>query len=339
MHETTKDNDTNRSRLSSSLVQIKNLQIQYTVRSGLFSKTPLYAVNDVTLTISRGETMALVGESGSGKTTLGKATLRLIDPIAGTLLFDGSDITRTSQRKQKPFRRRAQEIFQDPYASINPNMTIFQSIEEPLLIHHIGDTSERKQLVYQALNDVRLTPADMIGNAYPHSLSGGQRQRASIARSIVLRPDYIVADEAISMVDASSRMEIINLLKNLQRLHNITFLYITHDIATAQHFADKMAVMYMGTIVEMGTPTQIVQNPLHPYTQGLIAAIPEPDPDNRFRERPVVPGDPPNPLSLPSGCLFNPRCPKTLGTTCEITTPNLQVLQNDHSVACHLYPN
>jgi peptide/nickel transport system ATP-binding protein len=283
--------------------------------------------------------MALVGESGSGKTTLGKATLRLLDPTEGKLLFDGDDITTTSQRKLKSFRRRAQAIFQDPYASINPSMTVFQSIEEPLLIHGIGDASERRELVDQALNDVRLIPADMIGSSYPHSLSGGQRQRVSIARSLVLRPDYIVADEAISMVDASSRMEIINLLKNLQRIHGIAFLYITHDIATARHFADKIAVMYMGTIVEMGTPKQIIQNPWHPYTQGLIAAIPEPDPDNRFRKRPVVPGDPPDPLSLPNGCLFNPRCPKTLGVTCEITPPNLQLGQNDHSVACHLYQN
>ncbi|MCL0042965.1 ABC transporter ATP-binding protein [Dehalococcoidia bacterium] len=339
MDESQKGSNETLSNTSSTLLQIKNLQIQYTVRTGLFRKTPLYAVNDVTLNITRGKTTALVGESGSGKTTLGKATLRLMDPIAGTLIFDGDDITKVSQSKLKSFRKRAQAIFQDPYASINPNMTIFQSIEEPLLIHNVGDSAERKRLVYEALNDVRLTPTDKIGNSYPHSLSGGQRQRVSIARSIVLRPDYIVADEAISMVDASSRMEIISLLKNLQQAHGITFLYITHDIATAQHFAEKIAVMYMGTIVEMGTPNQIVQNPLHPYTQGLIAAIPEPDPSNRFRKRPVVPGDPPDPLSLPNGCLFNPRCPKTLGATCEITVPNLKVIGNNHAVSCHLYPN
>ncbi|MQG20480.1 MAG: ABC transporter ATP-binding protein [SAR202 cluster bacterium] len=339
MHETKKGYNETVSSSSSTLVQIKKLQIQYTVRTGLFRKTPLYAVNDVTLNIPQGETTALVGESGSGKTTLGKATLRLLDPVAGTLLFDGKDITKTSQSKLKPFRRRAQEIFQDPYASINPSMTIFQSIEEPLLIHDVGDSSERRRLVYEALNDVRLTPPDLIGSSYPHSLSGGQRQRVSIARSIVLRPDYIVADEAISMVDASSRMEIINLLKNLQHIHGITFLYITHDIATAQHFADKIAVMYMGKIVELGTPKQIVQNPLHPYTQGLIAAIPEPDPNNRFHERPVVTGDPPDPLSLPNGCLFNPRCLKKLGPTCEMAIPILEVTENNHAVACHLYPN
>ena len=319
------------------LIQVEDLRIQFPIRKGLFRTEQLHAVNGVNVSIPRGETLAIVGESGSGKTTLGKATLRLLKPAAGRILFDGADITKTSSGKLSWFRRRAQAIFQDPYSSINPYMTIFQSVEEPLLIHNVGNRREREERVYQALTDVRLTPPEEIGKSFPHLMSGGQRQRAGIARALVLRPDYIVADEAISMVDASSRAEILTVLKNLQETYGITFLYITHDIATARYFAQRIAVMYLGNIVEIGKPEQVVDSPQHPYTQALIAAIPEPDPANRLHERPVVPGEPPNPLDMPPGCPFNPRCPQAIAGTCEVVNPTLKQSDPDHWTACHLY--
>lgn len=322
----------------SPLMVIRDVRVHFSIRQGLFHSQVLPAVGGVTLALARGETLGLVGESGSGKTTLGRASLRLVRPVAGRVLFDGADITAAPEARLKWFRRRAQAIFQDPFSSIDPFMSIFESVEEPLLIHGVGNREERAERVYRALADVRLTPPEEIGRSYPHLLSGGQRQRVSIARTLVLRPDYIVADEAVSMVDASSRVEILALLKSLQEAYGIAFLYITHDIATARYFAHRIAVMYLGHIVEMGSPAQVIENPLHPYTQALVAAVPEPDPANRLRERPTVPGEPPNPLAMPSGCPFHPRCPSFIRGTCEVARPVLQEMDPGHWVACYLYP-
>ena len=322
-----------------TLVQIDNLKIHFTVRKGLFGSQLVRAVDGVSLTLRPGEVVAVVGESGSGKTTLGRASLGLVKPTAGQVRFANRDLSAFSAADLKAYRRRAQAIFQDPFASIDPYMTIFDSVAEPLVIHKIGSAAERRERVYQALRDVRLTPVDEISERYPHLLSGGQRQRAGIARALVLQPDYIMADEPVSMVDASSRAELLYLLRDLRDRFGIAFLYITHDIATARHFAHRIVVMYLGRIVESGPAAAIVDNPLHPYTQALIAAVPEPDPANRLHERPVLQGEPPNPSHTPSGCAFHPRCPKFMLGTCEAAQPQLVEVEPGHYVACYLYPD
>lgn len=319
------------------LVQLENVQIYFTVRSGFFGSQTVKAVDGVSLSLRAGEVVAVVGESGSGKTTLGRAVLGLVKPTGGTVRFAGMNLARLRDRERKAFRRRAQAIFQDPFASIDPYMTIYDSVAEPLVIHRIGDDSDRRARVYQALRDVRLTPPEEMGNRYPHMLSGGQRQRAGIARALVLRPELILADEPVSMVDASSRAELLYLLRDLRDRFQLTFLYITHDIATARHFAHRIVVMYLGRIVESGPAAAVVERPLHPYTQALIAAVPEPDAANRLRMRPVLAGEPPNPSRLPTGCAFHPRCPQWMQGKCELSTPQLVEAQPGHFVACYLY--
>ncbi len=270
------------------MIRLEDVKMHFTVRKGLFKTTTMKAVDGVSLKIGKGEILALVGESGSGKTTLGRLTLRLMQPTAGRIFFENQDITNLHEAKLKLFRRRVQAVFQDPYSSIDPFMNIYQIVEEPLIIHRIGDEKERREHVYKTLEDVRLTPPQDYAEKYPHMLSGGQRQRVGIARALVLNPEYIMADEPVSMIDASSRVEILQLLKRLQETYNIAFLYITHDIATARYFSDRVSVMYRGRVVESGPSEKVIEKPLHPYTKQLIAAVPEPDPSNRFRERSVV---------------------------------------------------
>jgi peptide/nickel transport system ATP-binding protein len=320
------------------LLQLENLQVHFTVRRGLFGTQTVRAVDGVSLTLGGGEVVAVVGESGSGKTTLGRASLGLIKPTAGEVRFDGLPLANLTAQQRKAFRRRAQAIFQDPFASIDPYMTIFDSVAEPLVIHRVGNASERRDRVYAALRDVRLTPVEEMADRYPHMLSGGQRQRAGIARALVLQPDYILADEPVSMVDASSRAELLYLLRDLRDRFDLAFLYITHDIATARHFAHRIVVMYLGHIVESGPAAAIVEKPLHPYTQALIAAVPVPDPANRLTLRPVLQGEPPNPAQAPPGCRFHPRCPHFMAGTCDGAQPHLVEAEPDHFVACYLYP-
>jgi len=322
---------------AAALVQIDNLQIHFTVHKGLFGAQIVRAVDGVNLRLQRGEVVAVVGESGSGKTTLGRASLGLVKPTLGRVCFEQKDLAAFNPSEMKAYRRRAQAIFQDPFASIDPYMTIFDSVAEPLIIHGIGSAAERQERVYQALRDVRLTPAEEISERYPHLLSGGQRQRAGIARALVLQPAYIMADEPVSMVDASSRAEMLYLLRELRDRFGIAFLYITHDIATARHFAREIVVMYLGRIVESGPAAVMVDHPLHPYTQALIAAVPEPNPANRLHERAVLQGDPPDPSHTPTGCAFHPRCPKYMPGTCEVAQPILREVEPGHFVACHLY--
>ncbi|HIC90412.1 MAG TPA: ABC transporter ATP-binding protein [Anaerolineae bacterium] len=322
-----------------SLVRLEDIRVYFWIRRSLFRSQAVHAVDGVSLTIGRGETVALVGESGSGKTTLGRASLGLVKPTSGRVLFDGVEITELKGLRLRRFRRRAQAIFQDPYSSVDPFMTAFQSVEEPLLIHGIGSGRERTGLVYQALRDVKLTPEKEMGAKFPHLLSGGQRQRVGIARALVLRPDYIVADEAVSMIDASGRAEILYLLRELQEQYGIAFLYITHDIATARHFAQRIAVMYLGIIVESGPVTAVVEHPLHPYTRALIEAVPEPNPANRTRLRPIMVGEPPSPMNIPTGCSFHPRCLAFMSGMCEVERPELVEVEARHFVACHLYLN
>ncbi|MEM4297652.1 MAG: ATP-binding cassette domain-containing protein, partial [Nitrososphaerota archaeon] len=249
--------------------------------------------------------------------------------------FEEKDITDLRDEDLKWFRMKAQAIFQDPYSSLDPYMNVYQLVEEPLLIHGIKDG--KRKLVEDALADVRLTPVEEFATKYPHMLSGGERQRVGIARAIVLRPSYIVADEPVSMIDASSRAEILYLLKDLQEKYGMTILYITHDIATARHFSDRIAVMYLGRIVELGPSQKLIEKPLHPYTQALIEAVPEPDPNNRLRERRVIAGEPPSPIHIPEGCRFHPRCPLFIKGLCDRLDPSLNEVKPQHLVACHLY--
>jgi oligopeptide/dipeptide ABC transporter ATP-binding protein len=322
---------------ASPLVSIERVSVQFAARKGLLGRTVVRAVNDVSLGLRRGETVAIVGESGSGKTTLGRVSLSLLEPASGRVTFDGKAVSGVSEGERKWFRRRAQAVFQDPYSSINAYMTVGQIVEEPLLVHGMGSREERMARVAQALRDVRLDPAEAFLGKYPHTLSGGQRQRAGIARALVMHPEYIVADEPVSMIDASSRAEILYLMRDLQRQYGIAFLFITHDIASAAHFSNGIAVMYLGRIVELGPPREVVNNPLHPYSRALIEAVPEPDPANRLRMRQVVPGEPPTPSNLPPGCAFHPRCPRFLKGTCEGAVPELREVRPGHFAACYLF--
>jgi oligopeptide/dipeptide ABC transporter ATP-binding protein len=318
-------------------VRTEALKVYFQARSGLFKSTDVKAVDGVDVTIERGKTLALVGESGSGKTTLGRALLLLLEPTGGRILFGEKDIAGLRSGGVKAFRRRAQAIFQDPYSSISPYMTVQEIVEEPLVIHRIGSRQERKEAALDAIRMVNLTPAAEVFTKYPHNLSGGQRQRVSIARAMVLDPEFVVADEPVSMVDASNRAEILLLLRELQLSRNVSFLYITHDIANARHFSDTIGVMYLGTIVEEGEAAKVIDEPLHPYTNGLIAAVPEPDPANRKVLREVMSGELPSAARVPSGCPFHPRCPKMIDGTCNVVRPKMKEIEGGHSVACHLY--
>jgi peptide/nickel transport system ATP-binding protein len=320
----------------SDIVELQNLRMYYYVRQGFFKTIPVKAVDGVTVGIPQGEILALVGESGCGKTSLGRTTLRLLEPVGGKLLFKGKDITHDKLDDLKWLRKEAQIIFQDPYSSINPFMSIHQILEEPLIVHNIDDTEKRTEMIHRALEEVRLTPVEEIIRKFPHMLSGGQRQRVTFARALLLDPIYIVADEPVSMIDASSRVELLTVLRNLQKLHNLSILYITHDISTAKYVSNKLAVMYVGKMVEMGSVLKLIDEPLHPYTQGLIASVPDPDPNNRLSFRKVIPGEPPNAINPPSGCRFHTRCPHVM-PICSEKEPKLMEIEEGKHAACFLY--
>ncbi len=261
-----------------NILSLTDVKVYFQIRKGFLGSSDVRAVDGVSFGIRKGETVAIVGESGSGKTTLGRVALRLLEPTSGSIVFQGKDISHVPEGSLGWLRRLAQPIFQDPYSSIDTFMNVYQIIEEPLVIHGIGKSEEKMEKVRKSLRDVRLTPEDDFILKYPHQLSGGQRQRVSMARALVLEPKFIVADEPVSMIDASSRAEILLLLKELQESKGISFLYITHDIATARYFCHRIAVMYLGKIVEIAPTAALIDNPLHPYTQALIDVIPTPDP-------------------------------------------------------------
>jgi peptide/nickel transport system ATP-binding protein len=320
----------------SRLLEVEDLKVYFTFRPGLLTRREVRAVDGVSFSLEMGETLALVGESGSGKTTLGKATLLLVKPTSGKIYFDGKNLLLLDARGMKEFRRNAQIIFQDPYSSVNPFMDVYHIVEEPLLIHGRCKAGEREDKVFRTLERVRLSPPEEFASKYPHQLSGGQRQRVALARAIILKPKYIVADEPVSMIDASSRVEILQLFKELQQTSGISFLYITHDIATARYFSERIVVMYLGRIVELGSTEDVIREPLHPYTRALIESIPEPDPKNRFTERPTVMGEPPSSTDIPAGCRFHPRCPFVF-ERCKVEDPQLREVRRGRLVACHLY--
>ncbi len=325
--------------MTKPLVEAKNLQVHFPVAQSFIDKllsreaSSVRAVDGVDFEIYPGETLGLAGESGSGKTTTGRAILRLLEPTGGQILFDEQDITHLDEDAIRPLRRRMQPIFQDPTAALNPRMTLGQAIGHGLQIHGLAEGDEIRARVLDMLEKVGLTPAAMFIDKYPHQISGGQRQRAVIARALVLRPDLVVADEPIAMADVSVRAVLLELMRNLQRELGLTYLFITHDLATAKYICDRIAIMYLGRIVEIGALRDVYQNTLHPYSQALLAAVPVPDPDAR-RDKPLPQGEIPNAINPPSGCRFHPRCPFA-EERCALEEPPLREIAPGHKVACH----
>ena len=316
------------------LLSVRNLKKYFPIRRGVLSRVSTYvkAVDDISFDIHKGQTLGLVGESGCGKTTTGRAILRLIEPDAGTLRFDGVELLGLNKQELRRKRRDMQLIFQDPYASLNPRMTIRAIVGEPLAIHHLANGSEREHRVADLLRTVGLDPAVM--NRYPHEFSGGQRQRIGIARSLALKPKFIVADEPVSALDVSIQAQIINLLADLQEQFGLTYLFISHAIPVIEHISTRIGVMYLGKLVELGTSLQICLSPKHPYTQALLSAVPIPDPAAK-KNRIVLTGDVPTPIDPPSGCRFHTRCPIAVDR-CKIEEPPLRKIEDARDVACHL---
>jgi peptide/nickel transport system ATP-binding protein len=320
-----------------ALVEVENLRVWFPIRSGVVLDRhigDIKAVDDVSFSISRGETLGLVGESGCGKTTVGRTILRLYEPTAGRVVFDGKDITTLSQNELRPLRRRMQMVFQDPYASLNPRHSVGRIVGEPLRVHGLSGRKESSSRVRELLEIVGL-PADAV-TRYPHEFSGGQRQRIGLARSLALNPDFIVCDEPVSALDVSIQAQIINLLENLQADFELTYLFIAHDLAVVRHISDRIAVMYLGKIVEISAAAELYDDPLHPYTISLLSAVPIPDPVvERERETILLAGDLPSPANPPAACRFHTRCPYVQPTRCRDDEPLLRRLAPDHVVACH----
>lgn len=317
-----------------TLVSIRGLVKRFPVSDGFFGRSHLYvhAVDGVNLDIMRNETLGLVGESGCGKSTLGRLILRLDDPTEGHILFEGVDIATISRSKMKAFRSKAQVIFQDPYSSLNPRRTVHSIIAEPLVIHKVGTQAERSAKALSLAEEVGLRPEHL--KRYPHEFSGGQRQRIGIARALALSPSLIVADEPVSALDVSIRSQVINLLEDLQDKYGLTYLFISHDLSVVEHIADRVAVMYLGKIVELGGNEAIFTRPLHPYTEALLSAVPAPDPEAK-RDRIILEGDVPSPIQPPSGCRFHPRCRLRIGV-CSQEEPPLVEAEPGHLCACHV---
>jgi oligopeptide transport system ATP-binding protein len=320
----------------SPLVEVRSLSVDFRVaaREWRARAQRLRAVDGVSFDLLRGETLALVGESGCGKTTIGRTLLRLYEPSGGEIIFDGADLARLSGQELRAFRRRAQMIFQDPYASLNPRMKVEEVIAEPLRAHGIGSRSARRARVRELLALVGLP--EVVAGRFPHAFSGGQRQRIGIARALALRPELVIADEPVSALDVSIQAQIVNLLKDIQDELGLTLLFIAHDLAVVRQIAARVAVMYLGKIVELGARDAIFEEPRHPYTQSLLSAVPVPDPAlERARERLVLAGDVPSPIDPPTGCRFHTRCPYAMDV-CRTVEPQLRATAGGRVAACHL---
>jgi len=318
------------------LVVVRNLVKYFPVRGGLFQRVQgwIQAVDDVSFTISEGETLGLVGESGCGKTTVGRSILSLINPTSGSVSFDGTNLFGLPPRQLKEMRRKMQIIFQDPFSSLDPRMTIGESVGEGLRIHHVGMPEERREQVLDILHKVGLE--EYHAQRYPHEFSGGQRQRVGIARALALKPKFIIADEPVSALDLSIQAQVLNLLRDLQSEMGLTYLFIAHNMSVVKHISDRVAVMYLGKIVEVAPTQELFNYPLHPYTRALLSAVPVPDP-RRKRERIILSGDVPSPLNPPTGCRFNPRCPQVMADICPLREPSLIEHNPGHWVSCWLY--
>ncbi|WP_010479959.1 ABC transporter ATP-binding protein [Thermococcus zilligii] len=331
--------------MAEPILKVENLKKYFPLKRGLVStlkgepQRVVHAVDGVSFEVYKQQVFALVGESGCGKSTTGKLIVKLLEPTDGKIYLEGNDVTHIKTRKEiLNYRRHVQMIFQDPYSSMNPRFRIFDILEEPLLIHGIGETrAEREELIYKALEMVKITPPEDYVSRFPHMLSGGQRQRVAIARALILNPTFIVADEPVSMLDVSIRAEVLELMKELKEKMGVTYLYITHDMSTARYFADWMAVMYLGRIVEMGPAKRVIDNPLHPYTRALLAAVPEPKPERRnvIKELPIK-GEVPSAVNIPPGCRFHPRCIYAQTGLCDVEQPRLIEYEHNHFVECHL---
>jgi len=318
------------------LLEVKHLKKHFPIKGGVFSKTIgyVYAVDDINFTLEKGETLGLVGESGCGKSTTGRTILRLIEPTDGMISFEGQDITHLDKSAMRALRREMQIIFQDPYASLNPRMTVGSIIGEPLEIHKIAKGSEKEERVASLLQKVGLRAEDM--RKYPHEFSGGQRQRIGIARALALNPKLIVCDEPVSALDVSIQAQVINLLEDLQAEFGLSYLFIAHNLNVVEHISNRVAVMYLGQIVELASDEELYRNPQHPYTEALLSAVPIPDPTVK-KKRIILEGDVPSPINPPKGCHFHTRC-MYKDKICEEVEPEFKDIGGGHWVACHFRP-
>lgn len=331
--------------MTEPVLKVKNLKKYFSIKKSFIDTlkgTPqkiVHAVDGINFEIYPQQVFALVGESGCGKSTTGKLIVKLLEPTDGKIYLRGQDVTDIKTKEEVlEYRRKIQMIFQDPFSSLNPRFRIFDVLEEPLLIHGIGETkAEREELIYKALEMVKIIPPEDYIGRNPHMLSGGQRQRVAIARALILNPTFIVADEPVSMLDVSIRAEILELMKDLKEKMGVTYLYITHDLSTARYFADYIAVMYLGRIVEMGPAKVVIDNPIHPYTRALLAAVPEPIPERRniIKEIPIK-GEVPSAANIPPGCRFHPRCLYAEKGLCDTKYPQLVEYEHNHWAECHL---